>query len=213
MRHRSHGIYEFRTPPGSFGRMSATYRTLMERGDTETIGRMTHPEYTMVGYPYYPELEEDQSQGDAWVGEIQSTYHSEHWLSEIFYFFNCRILRSAKHVSEHFGMEYIKEHFCPVCWGRPHSISEKELYIKIGAIAADATVASKPSITLYNIAVTDESYRKYGISMPVVWMRYSFLKTFRTGRDLINVYRMMRGSEKVYDIPVFPYQGVPDFLL
>jgi len=44
-------------------------------------------------------------------------------------------------------------------------------------------------------------------------MRYSYLRRFRSGQDIINVYRMMKGSEKVYDIPLFPYQGVPDFMI
>ena len=84
---------------------------------------------------------------------------------------------------------------------------------KIGYIASQSGSELRPSIQLYNIAVTDESYRLYHMSMPVVWMRYYYLRRFRSGQDIINVYRMMKGSEKVYDIPLFPYQGVPDFMI
>ena len=219
MARRERGVYAFLQKPSEMRLMPAKFRLLMEQGRVAEAMQPVNDALELLGYgnymPDYRIFYADLSpQASHRMDEKERCCRRHPWLGEyIENFTSTRLLRKAERVAEHFGMEYIKEKFCPVCWGRPQCVSEKEMVDKIGYIASQSGSELRPSIQLYNIAVTDESYRLYHMSMPVVWMRYSYLRRFRSGQDIINVYRMMKGSEKVYDIPLFPYQGVPDFMI
>lgn len=215
---RERGVYAFLQNPSEMRLMPAKFRLLVEQGRIEEAMQPVNDALEMLGYgnymPDYRIFYADLSHSYVtWEQKIMHPAHPEHWLAESFDVFNYRLMRQGRRVAQHFGMTYIKEKYCPVCWVRSVMISEKEMAEKIGYIASQAGCLEHPSIQLYNIAVTDESQRLYGLSMPIVWMRYSYLRRFRSGQDIINVYRMMKGSEKVYDIPLFPYQGVPDFMI
>ena len=202
MKRRELGIYAFRTPPGHFGRMSGWYSMQMERGDADGISRQLHPEETMVGCPYYPWLEEDLSPKKMWETEILSPFHKQHWMSESIDYFTTRIITKGKRVFDELEIYSIREDYCPVCWRRMQMYSLKELTEKVEHIVMESGLSSIP---LYYLAVSYDSTRGYGMSMPVVWMRYSFLRRFKVGQDIINVYRMMKRSDKVYGIPLFPF--------
>lgn len=210
MAHREKGIYAFKTVPSEYLLMPTRFRSLMGQGRITEAMQPVNEALWLCGYGCYAPDYHIRHQ-DLSPRPVAS--HQPRWLQEYVEAFNYRAIRLGERVAEHYGYSYIKQHYCPVCWGRPQCVSEKELAEKIGLIAAQAGSVLAPSIQLDNYAVTDESYRLYHMSMPVVWMRYSYLRSFKAGQDLINVYRMMKNSDRVYDIPRFPYEGVPDYLI
>ena len=110
-------------------------------------------------------------------------------------------LRNAEIIYNTLGKEYIVGEYCPVVWATCSNRSEKEMKEKVASIIWQS---GNPAIPAYNLAVSDESLWLYGVSLPVVWMRRSFLRTFKEGNDLLNIYRMMgrRITEK-YGIPAY----------
>ncbi len=216
---RERGIYAFQQKPSDMRLMPAKFRLLMEQGRVTEAMQPVNDALESLGYgnymPDYHIFYADLSPKSQHVKDEMNSYCQRYpWLGEyIEDFTSYRLLHKAERVAALFGMKYIQENFCPVCWTRLQCISKKEMKEKIEYIASQASSEISPSIQLYNIAVTDESYRLYRVSMPVVWMRYSYLRRFRSGKNLINIYRMMKGSERVYGIPPFPYQGVPDFMI
>jgi hypothetical protein len=110
-------------------------------------------------------------------------------------------MRLFERVYDSLGEDHVLTHFCPVAWSTASNPSEKELKEKTASVIASS---GRTGVPLYNVAVSDKSMSQYGVSMPVVWMRRSFLRTFKAGNDMLNIYRMMgeRITEK-YDIPAF----------
>ena len=214
VRRRERGIYNFLQKPSDMRLMSGKFRSLVEQGRITEAMQPVNDALELLGYGNYMPDYNISAVDLSPSATIRNTRSSEAlWLQKTVEVFNSRVLRLGERVAGHYGYNYIKKHFCPVCWGRPQSVSEKELVDKIAAIAAQVRPDESPSIVLRDYAVTDESYRLYRTSMPVVWMRYSYLRRFKAGLDIINVYRMMKNSERIYDIPRFPYEGIPDFMI
>lgn len=204
-------MYAFLQKPSEMRLMSARFRTLVEQGRVAEAMQPVNEALWLLGYGCYSPDRRILCQ-DLTPRPDERHLLQHQWLLQEVDMFNRRTIRLGRRVAEHYGYSYVRRHFCPVCWSRPQWVSEKELAEKMGSIVSQAC-ENTPSIRLDNYAVTDESYRVYHIQMPVVWMRYSYLRRFRSGQDIINVYRMMKNSERIYDIPRFPYEGVPDYLI
>lgn len=201
---REKGIYAFATPPGNYGVLTAKYRLLLERDDYDSIQRSIRYWDVTQHEPYFPFLDTDLSPEAIMVTRSLREpvpENIESWMMKEIEFVSNRTLRTAELVFEHLGEDYVLNNFCPVAWMTPTNQSEKELKEKIAGLIASS---GRQTIPTYNVAVSDESKKQYGISMPVVWMRRSFLRTFKTGNEVLNIYRMMgdKITEK-YDIPAY----------
>lgn len=207
-RRREKGVYAFRTPPAHFGYMSGWYRTQMESGNPDAIASTIQHDMTTVSGSCFDYVNYDSlSPLPTWEMKRRDPLHEEHWLVEQISSFGRSAMRKAERVYEHFGMGFVSQQYCPVAWCRNYGVNYTEMMAKFKMLMERSGMGSVP---LYYFAVSDESLRNYNVSLPVLWMRYSFLVRFNTGRDIINVYRMMKNSKKVYDIPVFPYpDGLP----
>jgi hypothetical protein len=201
---RERGIYKFATPPRPLGVLTARYRLLWERGDWESIRRTILPMPTLNYEPYIPCLDTDLSP-EAMITcglTMEPTPDNiEEWMMQGVDGVTSRTMRLFERVYDSLGEDYVLTHFCPVAWSTASNPSEKELKEKTASIIASS---GRTGVPLYNVAVSDKSMRQYGVSMPVVWMRRAFLRTFKAGNDMLNIYRMMgeRITEK-YDIPAF----------
>lgn len=184
--------------------MTARYRLMRERGDWESFQRTIMPIPTLNYEPYIPCLDTDLSP-EAMVtcglamepvpGKI------EKWMTQEIVVVTSRTMRLFERVYESLGEDHVLTHYCPVVWATAQNPSEKDLKEKTAALIGRSGRMATP---LYNIAVSDESMKQYNVSMPVVWMRRAFLRTFKSGNELLNIYRLMgkRITEK-YDIPAY----------
>lgn len=202
---RERGIYKFATPPGGYGPLTARYRLLLERGDYDAIQRSIRWWDVTQHEPYYPFLDTDLSpEAMLTCGMLDrepEPDNIEPWMMQDIMVVTTGTLRKAERVYERLGKDYVLEKFCPVAWMTPSNPSEKELKEKIVNIISRS---GRSTIPIYYLAVSDESQRMYGVSMPVVWMRRAFLRTFKAGNELINVYRMMGDNiTRIYDIPAY----------
>lgn len=206
---REMGIYKFATPPGGQGVLTGWYRTRLEQGDMESVTRSIRWWDGLNYEPYYPCLDTDLSPESVMVC---SMLHDpipgqvEPWMRRSVVAVTGKTLRQFMCVYDCLGEDYVLSHFCPVAWATASNPSEKDLKEKTLLLIRQSGHGDVP---FYNIAVSDESLRKYNISMPVIWMRRAFLRTFKTGNELLNIYRMMgdRITEK-YEIP--PYREEED---
>ena len=199
---REKGIYKFATPLKPLGVLTAKYRLMRERGDWEGFQRSFIP--TQTYEPYIPCLDTDLSpEAMATVGLTMEPTPGvvERWMMQDIDSVTSRTMQLFGRVYNSLGEDYVLTHYCPVAWATASSPSEGELKEKIVAIIKRC---GRTGISLYNIAVSDESMKLYGVSMPVVWMRRKFLQTFKAGNELLNVYRMMgENITRIYDIPAY----------
>lgn len=204
MQRRERGIYKFATPPGGQGKLTGWYRTKLEQGDMESVTRSIRWWDGTNYEPYYPFIDTDMSpEAMITAGFVQEHVpgNIERWMMRDIVGVTSRAMRLFERVYDSLGEDYVLTHFCPVAWMTVSNPSKKELKEKTAAIIASS--GTYP-IALYNVAVSDESMKQYGVSLPVVWMRRSFLRTFKTGNDLMNIYRMMgRRITDKYDIPAY----------
>lgn len=203
-RRRERGIYTFATPPGGQGALTGWYRTMLEQGRIETVIRSMRTQETMGFEPYLPFMETDLSPHSLLVCEIlndQPPGYVTKWMKAGINGYTMGMLERCERVYDQLGPEVIQRDYCPVAWASAQNPSRKEI---LGKVQHIVEVSGRMEVPIYYIAVSDESQRLYGVSMPVVWMRYSYLRTFRTGVDLINIYRLMgdRITDK-YDIPAY----------
>jgi hypothetical protein len=201
---RERGIYAFRTPPGGQGVLTGWYRTKLEQGDMESVQRSIRYWDVTQHEPYFPFLDTDLSIEAHVVCACASERIPDgidKWMIKEIEGFTPKMMDGCEAVYDKLGAETVQRDYCPVAWASASHISRKEL---IEAIRHIVEVSGRPSVPYYYVAVSDESFRQYGVSMPVVWMRRSFLRTFKEGNDRMNIYRMMgtRITEK-YDIPAY----------
>lgn len=204
MARRERGIYAFATPPGSYGVMTAKYRLLLERGDYDAIQRSIRWWDVTQHEPYFPFLDTDLSP-DAMLrcSALMEPMPPgiEPWMMQDISTVTGRTLRMAEQVYDRLGEDHVLSHYCPVAWATSSNPSEKELREKAAGFILQS---GRTHIPMCDIAVSDESLRQYGVSLPVVWMRRAFLRTFKVGNDLLNIYRMMgERITDIYDIPAY----------
>ena len=201
---RERGIYKFATPPSDYGILAAKYRLLLERGDYDTIQRSIRWWDVTQHEPYFPFLETDLSPLALYICTRAAEPIPEgidKWMMRDIEDYTPRLLTQCGIIYNHIGKETILREYCPVAWASASNPSRKELLAITQRIVE---VSGRQSIPYYYIAVSDESMINYGISMPVVWMRRSFLETFNTGISKLNIYRMMGEKiTKIYDIPAY----------
>lgn len=184
--------------------LTAKYRLLLEREDYDAIQRSIRW-WDVTNYePYFPFLDTDLSP----VAKIICAHAAEEipegiekWMMKDIDGYTPRMLTRCEIIYDHLGTETVLQEYCPVAWTSASNPSRKELIDNIRHIVE---VSGKPSIPYYYVAVSNESMRLYGVSMPVVWMRRSFLRTFKAGNDKLNIYRMM--GDKIttkWDIPAY----------
>ena len=199
-RRREKGVYAFATPPGGQGVLTGWYRTMREQGFHDVVARSIRWEDTMVGYPYYPFLDEDLTPKNPWVEQRRKVWHPQSWMMQDVEYFNYKTLRDAQKVADAIGKKMLLEDYCLVAWENGY-VSEKELYEKIESLVISAGCKS---IALFNIAVTQDKDIAFG--RKVLWMRYSFLRCFKSGQNVINTYKSMANIERIYNIPAYIYR-------
>ena len=122
MARRERGVYAFLQKPSEMRLMPAKFRLLMEQGRVAEAMQPVNDALELLGYgnymPDYRIFYADLSpQASHRMDEKERCCRRNPWLGEyIENFTSTRLLRKAERVAEHFGMEYIKEKFCPVCW-------------------------------------------------------------------------------------------------
>lgn len=208
---RSRGEYDFMQQPIELGMTSRRFRSLYEQGRVVEAMQPINEAMWAMGYgcyaPDYHIENVDLSPGAVSTGNqtvIEKLWAPDgNWRQEkIRNFSSAHVLSRPALTTAIYGIEYIKERFCPVFW-KTDFMSSHIIMEAIGRIVAQSfeDEIMEPYILLDNIAVTNEQLCEGGEPRLVVWMRCSYLQEFAVGQQLINVSRMMRNGERVFGIP------------
>ena len=208
---RARGVYDFKQQPCELGKTSHRFRRLYEQGRMVEAMQPINEAMWAMGYgcymPDYHIQNVDLSPGASSTGnwtvtEMLWAPDGDWRMEKLSAFSSISLLRRPALTTAIYGLDYIKEHFCPVFWATDQ-MTTTNIVEAVGRIVAQSfdVYFVEPYIVLDNIAVTNEQLCKHGEPRLVVWMRCSYLQRFTAGQQLINVSRMMRNSEKVFGIP------------
>lgn len=189
----SRGLGAYRNKGSDYLELAPKYRTLCERGQSDVISASI--DYSAIPSccgSYMPTAK-------IWQEIDKSTYIWDRlaWLHEEVEGWTRSNLERARlvyqYITNEHGIEYFDNMYTPVYYDNIGIGTMKDFTVFAQALMSDA--ARKKSMELYNYA-----FRTLKDGRHVLYARNGWLRTFKSGLDIINYYRMAskRNFKKVY---------------
>lgn len=190
----SRGLGAYRNKGSDYLELAPKYRTLYERGRTDIIS-------ASINYSAIPSCASSGYMPTAkiWQEIDKSTYIWDRlaWLHEEVEGWTRSNLERARlvyqYITNEHGIEYFDNMYTPVYYDNIGIGTMKDFTVFAQALMSDA--ARKKSMELYNYA-----FRTLKDGRHVLYARNGWLRTFKSGLDIINYYKMAskRNFKKVY---------------
>ena len=190
----SRGLGAYRNKGSDYLELAPKYRTLCERGQTDVIS-------ASIDYSAIPSCASSGYMPTAkiWqkIDETAYVWSKSAWLHADIYVWTRKSLKNASDVYNYmikeYSIEYFNEMYTPVLYDNIEIGITKDFPKFAQALMFDA--AGKKSMELYNYA-----FRTLKDGRQVLYARNGWLKTFKSGLDIINYYKIAskRNFKKVY---------------
>ena len=190
---RSVGLGAYRNRGSDYLELAPKYRTLCEQGRLDVISSTINYSTVSSYSSGYMETENIWKEIDKTI----SVWHKFTWLHEEIESWSMSNLERARkvyyHITKEYGEDYFNEMYIPVYYDNV-SVDAKKNFSDFAYTLMHET-AGKKSMELYNYA-----FRTLKDGRNVLYARKLWLKTFKSGCDIINYYRIAskRSFKKVY---------------
>jgi len=191
-RHRSLGIYAFRTPTNDHLWFGTKFRTINNQGKrpyiadmmrmTDTIATAGECSYDVEGYMQWAPKIYNQRMACRW--------EKDYWLEESITFWNNstwdKLKRHYKNISHNYNL--FRELFIPIRW-TTGLVTMTDIKSYCTFLTEEVFVGG---IAIKNLALEEKDY------VTVLYARKSWLQTFHEGQQMINFYMMAKKFKEVY---------------
>lgn len=190
----SRGLGAYRNKGSDYLELATKYRTLCERGRIDAISASI--DYSTIpscsSYGYMPTSKIWQK-----IDETAYVWSKSSWLHTDIDVWTRNSLKKARDVYDYmikeYSIEYFNEMYTPVLYDNIEIGIAKDFATFAQTLMFDT--AGKKSMELYNYA-----FRTLKDGRNVLYARNKWLRTFKSGLDIINYYKMAskRNFKKVY---------------